>query len=69
MIELYYWVVIKWLMVACFGLYTAFAVMVIKQVSVMRETLNGGIEFFLTVLSWVHLVVALLLVWMAIVIL
>lgn len=53
------WVAVKWLMVLGLGLYNMFAVVVIRQVQLMSQTVNGGLELPLKVLTWAHLIVSI----------
>ena len=53
------WVFIKILFVIGFALYLAFAVIVIRQVKIMGEVIEGLFTWPLRVLSWIHLLVAI----------
>ena len=63
------WTVVKWLMVVGLILYNVFAVVVMRQVSLMSRTVNGILELPLKLLSWVHLGLSLVALVVAIVIL
>lgn len=67
--DLTLWVVVKWMLVVAFGLYTAFAAVVVKQVGVMRETIETDLDEWIEMAAWAHFVVAVLLVLAVIVIL
>jgi len=46
--------VVKVLVLFCLLLYLVFAVVIIKQVNLMRRSLNGILEWPLPVLAWIH---------------
>jgi len=63
------WVVLKWLYVLGFMLYTIFALVVVSQVRQMTHTLNGSIDSMISLLAFVHLMVAIGALFLAFVIL
>lgn len=63
------WLGIKLMFVVAFGIYSVFAMVVIKQVKVMNQTVEVERAKVIETLAWAHLLVALLLVIAAIVIL
>jgi hypothetical protein len=56
-----FWIFIKVLFVIGFTLYLFFAAVVIRQVKIMGEVIEGLFVWPLKVLSWVHLLVAIFL--------
>lgn len=61
--------VVKWFLVAGLVLYTAFAVVIIRQVGVMSEAVKEDINALVALFAWAHLALSILLLIMAIVIL
>lgn len=58
------WDAAKIIYVVAFMLYVGFAIVVISQVKQMANTVAGGFEKPLVLLSWIHLAVSMLaLVW------
>lgn len=55
------WIFVKILFVIGFGLYLAFAVIIIRQVKIMGEVVEGLSIWPLRILAWVHLLVAIFL--------
>ena len=55
------WVVIKWMLVFGVGIYSLFALMVVKQVRIMAQTLEDPANPIVTIFSWLHLGLALFL--------
>ncbi len=53
-----FWVLIKILFVIGFGLYLAFAAIVIRQVKIMSEVVEGLFVLPLRFFAWIHLGVA-----------
>lgn len=64
-----FFVIIKWFFVVGLIMYAIFAVVVIKQVSVMSETVESSVNSVMKLFSWLHLAMAVLLVVAAIVML
>jgi hypothetical protein len=62
-------VIVKWFFVVGLIMYSLFAVVVIKQVSVMSETVDSSVNSVMKLFSWLHLAMAILLVVAAIVML
>ena len=52
------WVLIKILFVIGFGLYLAFAAIVIRQVKIMSEVIEGLFVWPLKIFGWIHLAFA-----------
>lgn len=63
------WGVVKLLVLVAVGLYVVFAVVVIRQVQLMSETLNGVLMLPIKLLAYMHLAVAVGVLVMAVVIL
>jgi hypothetical protein len=55
------WIFVKILFAIGFGLYLAFAVIIIRQVKIMGEVVEGLSVWPLRILAWVHLLVAIFL--------
>lgn len=53
---------VKWMFVFGLIMYSAFAVVVIRQVKVMSEAIEGSLNDAFRILSWIHLLMAILLV-------
>ena len=51
------------------GLYIVFALVVIKQVSLMTRTVEVGLEGFIKLIAWAHLVFAVVVLFIALTIL
>ena len=51
------------------GLYIVFALVVIKQVSLMTRTVEVGLEGFIKLIAWAHLVFAVVVFFIALTIL
>jgi len=63
------WVFIKILFVIGFALYLAFAVIVIRQVKIMGEVIEGLSIWPLRILAWTHLLVAILIFLLSLIVL
>ncbi len=63
------WTVAKFLILFALIIYLIFAIVLIQQVNAMTKVVSGQWNIPLKVLSWVHLLVALLVIILAIVIL
>lgn len=63
------WILLKGLFLVAFLLYIAFAVIVVRQVKLMSQTLNGVLNLPLKLIAWVHLLVALIAFVLALIIL
>lgn len=63
------WLIVKILVIILLSLYLVFALVVVRQVKLMTDTLNLGYEGFVKFLSLIHLVFALLVMLAAFVIL
>ena len=63
------WVLIKILFIIGFGLYLAFAVIVIRQVKIMSEVIEGLSVWPLKILAWIHLGIAIFIFLLSIIIL
>ena len=64
-----FWPFIKILFVVGFVLYLAFAVIVIRQVRIMSEVIEGLSVWPLKIFSWIHLGVAIYIFLLSIIIL
>jgi len=64
-----FWVLIKILFVIGFGLYLAFAAIVIRQVKIMSEVIEGLSVWPLKIFAWIHLGVAIFIFLLSIIIL
>ena len=51
------------------GLYIIFALVVIKQVSLMTKTVEVGLEGFIKLIAWAHLIFAVVVFFIALTIL
>lgn len=63
------WILVKFLFLIGLGLYLAFAVIVVRQVKLMSQTLNGLLDIPLRLFSLIHLVVAIVTFILALIIL
>ena len=63
------WILLKFLFLIAFLLYIAFAVIVIRQVKLMGQTLNGALNLPLKLIAWVHFLVAVSVFVLALVVL
>lgn len=63
------WWLVKALFVVGLAIYIAFAVIVIRQVGLMSKTLDGEFAPLLKLLSWIHLLVAVTVFFLALVVL
>jgi hypothetical protein len=63
------WSVAKVLMLIALVIYLIFAVVVIRQVSVMTKVVSGRLNIPLRLISWAHLIFTLLVIILSIVIL
>lgn len=63
------WLLVKILFLAGLAIYIAFAVIVVRQVNLMIQALNGGFDFPIKLISWIHLGVAIAVFLLALVIL
>ncbi len=52
--------ILKWLFVIGFGLYVVFAFIVTRQISIMRSTLISTFSYLLTVVGYIHLLIAII---------
>lgn len=53
------WDVVKAFILVGITLYLVFAVVMIRQVALMRETITAENEWWVTVLAWLHLAIAM----------
>jgi hypothetical protein len=63
------WVLVKPLFLIGFLLYIAFAVIIVRQVKMMRQTLNGILDLPLKLIALVHLGIAIFIFLIALIIL
>lgn len=61
--------VVKGFLVVGLVMYTAFAVVIIRQVKVMSESIEDEFNSLIILFAWVHLAVAVLLTLLAVVVL
>jgi len=54
-----FWWLVKILFLIGLGLYLAFAVIVVRQVKMMSQALDGSFNLVIKFISWVHLGVAI----------
>ena len=67
--ELTLWGVVKWFSVMGLVMYAVFAAVIVRQAMMMSETVDSDANWIIILFSWLHLIMAGLLVVMAIVIL
>jgi len=53
------WWLVKYLLIFGLFLYLAFGMIIIRQVALMGKTLNGGFNFLLRFIAWIHFLVAI----------
>lgn len=63
------WSVVKLLVLLALLLYLIFAIVIIRQVDLMRKALNGILDLPLRIIAWIHLGIALGIFLLAIIIL
>lgn len=63
------WSLVKVLFLVALLIYIAFAIIVVRQVNLMRETLNGVLDWPLRIIAWIHLGMAVGVFLLALVIL
>ena len=61
--------IIKWMFVVGLVIYVVFALIIVRQVKVMSEAVDCDANSLFQIMSWLHLLMAVLLVAFAIVIL
>ncbi len=61
--------IVKWFFVVGLVMYTAFAAVIIKQVKVMSEAIEDGINSLVVLFAWAHFLVVILLIIIAVVVL
>jgi len=54
-------IILKWITVLGLGMYSIFALVIIKQVSIMTETFEGTANPIVKLFSWIHFLASLLL--------
>lgn len=59
----------KWMAVAGLGLYTFFGIVILKQTSIMAESIDSEANGIIKLFAWVHLLMAIILTVIAAVIL
>ena len=64
-----FWFLIKILFIIALGLYLAFAVIIVRQVKVMFETLKGMLDWPIRLVAWIHLAIAIFIFILAFIIL
>lgn len=63
------WAIVKWFYILAFALYIIFAAIILKQTSIMSKTLNESMNLSLKTIGYVHLIVALLIFFLALIVL
>lgn len=63
------WLVVKILVLILLAMYLVFALVIVRQVQLMTDTLQLGFEFPVKVLSFVHLIFAIFVFLSALIIL
>lgn len=63
------WTIVKIFVLIGFAIYGVFAVVLVRQVKLMTETLDAGLDEFVKFLSYVHLAFAVLVFILALIIL
>ncbi len=61
--------VVKWMFVGGLVMYVAFSVIIVKQVGVMTEAIEDDVNGIISLFAWVHLLLAIALVVLAIAVL
>lgn len=64
-----FWFLIKILFIIAFGLYLFFAIIIVRQVKIMFETLKGMLDWPIKLIAWVHLGIAVFIFILAFIIL
>ncbi len=64
-----FWFLIKILFVIALGLYLFFAIIIVRQVKIMFETLKGMLDWPIKLIAWVHLGIAVFIFILAFIIL
>jgi len=68
-LQLSVWGIIKVAVIFALLLYLVFAGVVVRQVFLMTKVVSGGIDFFVKVMAWLHLIFAVAVIVLAIIIL
>lgn len=53
------WEIAKYPVLFALGLYIVFAIVIVRQVKIMTDTLSVGFEWQIILISWAHLLLAL----------
>ncbi len=61
--------IVKWFFVVGLIMYTAFAAVIIKQVKVMSEAIEDGMNSLVVLFAWAHFLMVILLIIIAMVVL
>jgi len=61
--------VVKWFLVVGLLMYVAFAVVIVRQVKIMTEAVEDDVNGVISLFAWVHLLLAVALVILAIAVL
>ena len=64
-----FWFLIKILFIIALGLYLFFAIIIVRQVKIMFETLKGMLDWPIKLIAWVHLGIAVFIFILAFIIL
>ncbi len=60
---------VKWMFVVGLVMYTAFAIVMVRQVVAMSEAVECEVNIIFKILSWIHLAMSILLVFAAVTVL
>ena len=63
------WMIVKWMVAFGIVIYTVFAAVVIKQVSIMAETVEDPANGIVRLFAWAHLVLSVVILALVIMIL
>lgn len=63
------WGVAKLLVLVALGIYLVFAVVVVRQVYAMVKVVSSELDSVIKIIAWLHLILALLVVFLAVVVL
>jgi hypothetical protein len=63
------WTVAKWLVEIALFVYLIFAIIVVRQVYMMTETVKEKFNWIIKIISWIHLLFAILVILISLLIL
>jgi hypothetical protein len=55
------WLIVKWFYMIAFILYTLFALVIVRQVSLMTQTVNEGMNLPVKTFSYLHLLISIII--------